>query len=49
MSTVEQEQKEVLEQNNTGQSQLLAIFDTLNPDHAKELRFVNPMNGELDF
>lgn len=49
MSTVEQEQKEVLEQNNTGQSQLLAILDTLNPDHAIELRFDNPMNGELDF
>lgn len=49
MSIVEQEQKEVLEQNNTGQSQLLAILDTLNSNHAIELRFDNPMNGQLDF
>lgn len=49
MNTIEQKQNEVLEQNNTAQTQLLAILDALNPETADEIRFEQPLHGALDF
>ena len=49
MSLTEEKRDEIVSDNNTGQRDLINILKRLNKDHADEIRFENPVHGDLDF
>jgi len=49
MSTTEEKREEIISEKNTAQQEFLFILDKLNKDHCDEIRFENPMHGDVDF
>ena len=46
---IEEKRDEIVGETNTAQLEFLALLDTLNKDHANEIRFNTPMHGDIDF
>jgi len=49
MSIIEQKRDEIISENNTAQDDFIAILDKLNATTAIEIRFDNPVHGDVDF
>lgn len=49
MSTTEEKRDEIKKDTNTAQATFISILDRLDKTHADEIRFDEPMHGDLDF
>ena len=49
MNITEEKRTEIIAENNTAQREFINILKQLSKDHSDEIRFENPMHGDLDF
>jgi len=49
MNTTEEKKEEIKRETNTAQATFVSLLDRLDKTHADEIRFDEPMHGDLDF